>query len=259
MLLKDLVSDSPKILLWGRPGTGKTVFATSYGAGMQIIDCNQGLLSAVKFQDKFTIERQKIDVIQIHEKIPDKAIAYAQVKETIMSIYNQLVKKTYPFKILCIDSFTDIADFALRYIQGNSSSFGKAISMQQWGLAINELDSLFMWVKAMPIPVVVLFHSKEGTDTTDHATEEIAIYGKNLPSKITSYFDEVLRVKLGPPVQGKCIPIIQTDPEAYMTVRTRGQVKSGQSTNIGLRELLSQLGWTEAKEVPAQTPVNPVK
>jgi hypothetical protein len=212
---------------------------------MQILDCNQGLLSALKFQDKFTPERRKVDVISALESDPSKAVAYGKVKDIIMSIYNQCVKGTYPFKILAIDSFTDIADFALRYIQGNSASFGKAITMQQWGLAINELDSLFMWIKAMPIPVVVLFHSKEGLDVNDHITEEIAIYGKNLPAKITSYFDEILRQKIRI-VQMKSEPYLQTSPEAYMTVRSRGQLRDGQSTNIGLRDLLKQLGWEES-------------
>ena len=242
--IADLQPIVPKILLWGRPGTGKTPFVASYGAGLQLIDCDRGLLSSRTLQDMWTSNRQKVDVISCLEEDPSKALAFAKLKSTVMDIYNQCVKKTYPFSVLCIDSFTTVADFALRYIQGNSASFGKPITQPQWGLAISELDNIFIWLKAMPIPVCVIFHQREGTDINDHVTEELAIYGKNLPAKIISYFDEVLRIKMRI-VNGKAQPYIQTQPEAYTIIRSRGQLKDSQLCDIGFRALLEQLGWKE--------------
>lgn len=245
MKLSDIPMPIPKILLWGKPATGKTPFVMSYGEGMQMIDTDRGLLSSIKLQDKFTAQRHAVDVITCYEDDPNKAQAFAKFKQTVMDVYNQCVKKTYPYKVLAVDSFTTIADYALRSIQGNSSSFGKAVTQQQWGLAINEIDNCFMWLKAMPIPVVVIFHAREGVDHSDHVTEEISIYGKNLPAKIISYFDEVLKMKMNI-FGGKPEPVIMTMPEAYTTIRSRGSLKSGQkATEISFKDLLTQLGWKE--------------
>ncbi len=243
MLLKDIPQTPPKILLWGKPGVAKTPFVTSYGEGMQLIDCDNGLESSRKFVDKWQPERAKVDVISCLESDPTKAVAFNNVKREVMDIYNKCNAKTYPFKILAIDSFTTLADFALRSIQANSGALNKpgGVTMQMWGLAIAEIDNLFMWLKALPIPVVVIFHDRE-SDEGGTTTQEIAIFGKNLPRKIISYFDEVLRQKVRIE-SGKMVPYLQTMSDATSIARSRGNIKDGFKTDDGFRALLASLNW----------------
>jgi hypothetical protein len=235
------------ILLWGKPGSGKTPFVTSYGEGMQFIDCDDGLLSSKTLVDKWQPDRQKIDVIQCLENDPNKAEAFNKVKRAVNDIYTQCTKKTYPYKVVAIDSFTTLADFALRQICGNSGKLNQpgGVSQQMWGLAISELDNLFIYLKAIPLPKVVIFHDRETTEGTGEnqvTVQEISIFGKNLPRKIISYFDEVMKVKVRT-VSGKMEPYLQTMPDAFTVVRSRGAIKDGFKTELGLRELLNQLGW----------------
>lgn len=246
VMISEIKSSPPKILIYGKSGTGKTLFVTSFGKGMQLIDTDRGLRSVVKFQDKWTTSRHAIDVIECLENDPTQALAFNKFKAVIMEIFNACQKKTYLYKILAIDSFTTLADFALRAVQGNSGSktFTNP-SQQQWGLAIGELDNVFMYLKALPIPVVVIFHNREaaeGSGATAITTQEIAIFGKNLPGKIVSYFDEVLWQKMKS-ISGKPFPYLQTVPDGTGIVRSRDGIPNDFDVNRGFGELMNILGW----------------
>jgi hypothetical protein len=251
VLLSELKPPIPKVLLWGKPGTGKTLFVTSFGAGMQLIDTDRGLLSAMKHKDQWSEHRAKVDVVECLENDPTKATAFDKFKSTILDITNQCRAGTYPFKVLAIDSFTTLADFALRQVVGNSGQLqlGKYTnpSQQQWGLAIGELDNIFMYIKALPIPVVTIFHNRESTEGTGAqavTVQEIAVFGKNLPGKIISYFDEVLLQKMST-FSGKPDPSLQTVPDAFTIVRSRNSVPNGFKCNDGFRKFLETTGWKE--------------
>jgi SpoVK/Ycf46/Vps4 family AAA+-type ATPase len=45
--LKDLKFQHPKILLWGRPGCGKTALALTLGTRAQVLDCDEGLMTGM--------------------------------------------------------------------------------------------------------------------------------------------------------------------------------------------------------------------
>lgn len=241
----DLVRTPPKVLLWGKPGTGKTPFLTSYGKGLQLIDCDNGLRSSITLKDSWYESRQQIDVIQILENNPLEATAWKRMKDTIADIYTQCQRKTYPYEVLGIDSFTVLADYALRHVMKGVGKLNQTPRIQDWGLAIQEVDNLFVWIRAMPIPVIMIFHDREGEETlgeTKIVTSEIAIFGRQLPRKIVSYFDEIIRV-LARQVGGKLDPYLQTIPDAFTVVRSREALPDGLKTSIGLKELLSKIGW----------------
>lgn len=238
-----------KILLWGEPGVGKTPFATSFGEGLHIIDCNQGLLSSKTLRDEWFDNRQKISVTTCYEEAPDKATAWAKFREIIMAISNEVQQKKYPFKVLVIDSFTDIAGFCIRSIRANSGGLAKPMSMQLWGLAIDEIERIFTYIIALPIPVVVIFHSKDvdiGEGSNEKTVTKVGIFGKNLPSNITAMFDEVVKQKVRIS-SGKMEPYLQVMRDADTVVRTRGQMPDGFLTKLGLRDYLTVLGWKEIK------------
>lgn len=246
--LSSLPPRPPKILLWGKPGTGKTPFVTSFGQGLQFLDADDGLKSSLTLKDSWATERLKIDVLQFLESTPDKANAFVDLRTYIQRVvYPQCALGTYPYDLLAIDSFTQVADYALRYIAGNSgklSSMG-AISQQMWGLAIAEIDMLFSYIKALPIPVVTIFHDREATEGSGDSAvtfSEISIFGKNLPRKIISYFGEVVRQRVRT-VSGKMEPYLQTIPDSVTVVRSRSAVPDGFLTSLGFREFLKLLGW----------------
>jgi len=245
--LSDTPITPPKIILYGEGGVGKTCFVATYGEGLQLIDCNRGLLSAKTLKDKWTAERHKIDVVSCYESDPKRATAWGILKKTVLQIYEDCLKGIYPHKVLAIDSLTDVAEYALRGICGNSGSLGQPekVTQAQWGLAIAEVYNLFVYLRALPIPVVITAHTMIVTIGTgkDAVTRQVlSIYGKNLAPNLINLFDEVDYVKTRI-VQGKPEPYLQTMKDAFVQAKTRSQLVDGTKLDIGFREYMKLLGW----------------
>ena len=260
MLLSALPQYPPKLLIYGAPGTGKTCFAATFGEGMEFIDLDGNLQSARTLKDKWTEQRHKIDVTPCHELDPFKALAWTKFSDRIRMITKLCQEKKYPMKCLCIDSFTALADSCLRMIKINTGVLtpdakpGKLMGIQMWGMAIDEIHRVLTFVKALPIPVIVLFHDRqdtegEGDNVVIHT--RINIFGAQLPPKIIGMFDDVLRMKMRD-VQGKPQPYLQTIPDAFTTIRSNSQIPNNFLCERGLRDLLSLIGW---KEDSTQKPV----
>lgn len=252
MKLSELPIPIPKVLIWGKPGCGKTPFITSYGKGLQVIDLDRGMGSSMTLSDKWKESRKDVDVIDCFESDATKAQSWSLFKKTLASIYAECVKGTYPYEVLAIDSFTTLASNVLRSILANSNKLGQsgAMTQQFWGLAISEIENQFAYIQALPIPVVVTFHDREvteGAGTAQVTYQEIAIYGKNLPRTLISVFNEVWRQCVRT-TGGKMTPYLQTVPDAYSLCRSGRALKNETLTDLGLKEVLNLLGWTPLKK-----------
>ena len=224
---------------------------------MLFLDIDDGLLSSVHLKDSFQSDRQKIDVERFVEDNPNKALAYAALKKRILELHDQYSKcptpALYPHSVIAIDSFTQLSNNCLRFIQSNSGTLNTigtakqpAMTQGMWGLAISELENLLNFIKTFPVPVIMVFHAKEdmmaSSDKEDRLIEKISIFGKNLPASIVSYFDEVIKVRTRME-SGKMTPYLQTVPDAVTTCRSRAGLPDGTKTSIGFRDFLKQLGW----------------
>jgi len=257
-LLSDLKQYPPKLLLYGAPGTGKTCFVTSFGEGMEFIDLDGNLQSARTLKDKFHDQRQKVEVTSCLEEDPFKALAWMKFGDRIRLITKLCMEKKYPHQILAIDSFTSLADSCLRMVKINSgvitpnATVAKGMTQQLWGLAIDEIDRVLTFIKALPIPVVVIFHDRQDTEKEgdiDVTRTRINIFGTQLPPKIIGKFDDVLRQKIRQ-VQNKVQPYLQTIPDAFTVARSNSQIPDNFLCERGLRELLGLIGWKESASTP---------
>ena len=243
--LNDLPKRPAKIALWGKPGTGKTVFVTSYGEGMQFLDCDNGLRSALTTKDGWEKERLKIDVVQAVETDPDRATAWVKTRDFIQSVYQQCRDKKYPFQVLAIDSMTALAEHARRYIISNSGKLNTStpMTLPQRGLVNTEVLNLLVYITALPIPVVVILHSQDtsiGQGDKEIIYSEMGLPGKEVPRELPKQFDEILRMQVRQ-VQGKLEPYLQTIPDAFSNVRSRSNLVDGFRAALGFRKLLEQI------------------
>lgn len=242
MELSNIALTPPKILLYGPPGTGKTAFATSAGAGTQIIDLDLGIRTASTFKDSWTSSRSKIDVIQISDSNPLIASSLQILKSKLLTISDQCSKSTYPYRLLVVDSLSAIGDMAMRSVMSNSGGLDNKREIQHWGLAIKEVENCIFILRTLPIAVILIAHAQRDKIGTQDIVE-VAIFGKNLPSGILRHFDEVWFSYIEPGPGGKDKYRVQTSSDAIKTARTRSQISSFDTSN-GLLPLLTSMNWS---------------
>jgi len=240
-MLKEIEPHAPKILLMGIYGTGKTVFATSAGKGTVVIDLDNGLKSVRTFQDQFHKARQEIEVKKCWEDDPEKAVSFLKARSFITGIARDIREGKSEYKVLVLDSYTKLADGAVRHIMDQNGMLGKPPRIQHWGMAFLEIENLLLILHSLPIAVIVIAHLRRIEDD-GVSRYEIATPGQKLPEKIPTYFDEVWATQIrGTGTQQKYT--IQTRGSTLIPCRTRSQVEDDINQNLGLREILRRMNY----------------
>ena len=230
-----------KILLFGPYGSGKSCFSTTAGGYTQVLDLDDGLESARSLKDAFTSVRAEVDVIEAHENEPDKAMAFMKARSYIASIASQCRKGTYPFKILVIDSLTNLHEYCMRMILSNSGLLGQKPRIQDWMMRDIEFLNLCITLKSLPIVVILIAHQQiTEQDSINVITPFLP--GKSLPPNLISKFDEVLYMKPTLVAGGKTEYRIQNVSTTSICVRTRSNFPNNLNADIGLLEILKLMG-----------------
>jgi adenylate kinase family enzyme len=245
---------SRKILIYGRPGTGKTAFALTAGARAFMLDLDSGVLVAEHLNDAFREDRLSVAVKTFVEPEPaTKAMAYQQVKEELLSISNLCRQDKFPYEVVILDSVTMLADYALNFILRNSGKLGQQPEIQHWGLAINEVKLVMNILRTIPRHVIVIGHEQRRQSETDHGTTkteriQLSVFGKNLPDQVAACFDEMWRFIVAP---GPAY-LIQTVPGAKADAKSRSCITNKASVNHGFWKILERMSENPTKETKPQ-------
>lgn len=247
MKVSDIEGKPPKVLLWGDVGSWKTSLLLTLGAPLQVLDFDDGCLTGVKLQDRWTEDRRAVDVIQFLEPAPHKvATVFQRAKQKIIEISNECALKKYPFGALGIDSLSALADASLQQILSNSGRLGQQPEIQHWGLAFSQLKDLVAVLRTLPIPVIYIGHEQVksvGEGASRRETLELALNGKNLGNQICRYCDEIWYSRIKPVGSGKYVQQLQTVDDGTIPCRSRGCIPNNINAEIGMWELLKLAGY----------------
>src|SRR6185503_1391999 len=116
MKLSEAQIPTPKILLYGPPGGGKTVLASSLGEGCCYLDLDLNINSAKTTVDPLQVERGKIDWYPYVDENPLKPARWGRFKSKVLELLNSAEKKTLQYKSVVIDSLTSAGDAALKNV-----------------------------------------------------------------------------------------------------------------------------------------------
>ncbi len=240
MKLKEMTKKNWKIILFGPVGVGKTGLALTLGEKAQVLDMDDGLITGQAMQDKFTKDRLEVDVKTAYEEKLDTAMAFPKAKGIITSVCNLCMKGDYKFDYFILDSLTALAEASLRSTMFLSGRLGTAPEIQHWGMAFMEIKDIMLMLRMLPITVVLIAH-EQTREVDKQPVVEIAVQGKNLPSQIPRYFDEVWRMMIRNLAGGKKSYVRQTKGTAAVKVRSRGDLDDMIDTGIGMKGILAKL------------------
>ena len=244
MQLNKIKRKAPKSITFGPLGTGKTLFWQTGGECVHIVDCDDGSQSGLYWKDKWSAERELVDVKRFVEPDPDVVSGFIRVRTHLLDIARKVKSGTWPYPVVVIDSLTSLVEMAVRQTMYNSGRLvnGKidTVRIQDWGNAFVEVTNLLCHAKSMDVAVVLIAHQ---TIIEEGASKKITIAcrGKNLPNEIPRLFDEVWYHRKEDLSGGKLKIKIITKPTEMLDIRSRANLPAEFSVGVGAEVVLKKM------------------
>lgn len=186
-----------KALVYGRPGTGKTVLCAT-GPNPLIISAESGLLS---------IRHMRVPVVQV------------TTIQDVLDVYNWLrTPAARDIHTVCLDSLSEIAEKVL-----TAEKRGKSHGQQAYGAMNDRVIEMAKDFRDLPGKHVI-FTAKEGFET-NNATGITRIVpeapGKTIGPALPYLFDIVLHLEVGRDPQGNTFHYARTRPDAMVDAKDR--------------------------------------
>lgn len=255
--------DPARILFYGFPGTGKTTFVLTAGADLELLDVDRGYQPGKTHKDQWSPRRLKAEIFSEPDDNVTVPRAFFKIKSKIYEIADQCARKTYPYKVVALDSLTKLCDAAMAYVRYNSGTYKLGVegknnsqpTQPEWGLAISAIEQVLAVFTALPVTTIVITHVLKESTEGGGSTERMHVFGAKLPNVLGGYFDEIWRANIlkGGGAEGDKY-VIQTQATPFMVARSRYGLPNNFEMNRGLPEALSVLGTPLVRITPAAPP-----
>ena len=247
--LKDMKQDErgPKIICYGRPGSGKSAFWLTLGSTCLYLDCDCGWRTGKTLKDRWSEERGEVELKECWETDGQKATAFSKTDSLIKTFAAGIKTGKIKERVIVVDSFTSLAEGAMRDVLYTCGRLGTNPEIQHWGMMFNKILGLVMNLKSLPVAVVLIMHDQIN-EIDDRNYIDLAIPGQKLSPKIKPYFDEIIYAKVKNLAGGKTGYTIQTKSTASLQVRSRSNLPGEFDMNEGAQKLFQLMGYSTAAQ-----------
>lgn len=202
MNTKEMLTENLRlnVLLYGKSGTGKTTFACSFPKPF-LFDFDKGMLS----QRGRDVEYETYAGVSAYQDFEVK------LKE---------LEKECPYETIILDSITTMQEYLMsKILMMNRRS---QPTLHEWMAMVTELKDIFMRLTKHSKHLVVIAHERL---MQDEITGEImyvpVVVGKQLPSLLPMWFDEMYRCTVSRDKEGTPEYGILTASDVKYTARSR--------------------------------------
>lgn len=242
----------PFIILEGDSGVGKTVLATTLGAGAYLHAFEQNYASAITLQDDFTQARRSVtlfkDYVEPSSFHPDTCI-WSQFKKDLDwwgKMYSSPPEgKPLPLALI-FDGITPMLSALWRYLLDGDIRIPK---FEDWNKYQTEMISVMNKIRFIPCAKILIAHvqwdqRKKYKDDPDPINFlELAVPGKNMPNVLCSMVSEVWLLKAFQEPGNKVSRKLTTWSNDYLKLKTTVQIPNNQDISCGMGKLLDMIGY----------------
>jgi len=191
---KDLV----KVLVYGEPGAGKTVFAAGFPGPILYLDFDHKVSSAARFYAKDADRLKQIEVVNLSPALAKNPITELESRIKELAEYQR--KNEYPYRTLVVDSVTTFSSACLAHIVQIKPGIKRVITaqgqqpgVQDFGILKREFQRLIPGLLTLEMNVVMLGHiSIQKDEFTGELIRGVLMDG-SFAEQLPIYFEEVYR------------------------------------------------------------------
>ncbi len=246
MKVSELISKGkyfPSLLAYGPLGTGKTAFFGQLGAQGEMWDFDNGFRTLEFFKDPFTLLRQETEVKTYFEPSITSPSTFLEAKEYLSETYRKLKQGKCEHKVIVLDSFTGFFKAVRAYYMSNSGAAGQLPQIQHWGGMFNEVENFLRIFMSLPCITILIAHDCAITDSAGGTKYTLLCPGKNLPTQVAGFFDDVFYCRIAKVGAGKSSYILTSKATAAVASRTRTGFTDDWPMDKGLWGFLEALGY----------------
>lgn len=228
MLMSDLpTTDLVKVLVFGEPGSGKTVFACGFPGPILLLDFDNKASSAARFYAKDTERLKQINVENMSATFTEDPIA--AFSKLVSKLAEEQKTGKYTYKTLVLDSITTFSMACLNHIiktnpgiNRTKSTQGTQPSQQDYGILSREFQRIIPGLLTLDMNIVMTGHiSVEKDDLTGELSRGVLMDGK-FGAKLPIFFEEVYRAHVEEAPGGARKYLAQTQPnQKYGKIRSQ--------------------------------------
>lgn len=187
-----------KVLVYGEPGGGKTVFAAGFPGPILYLDFDNKISSAARFYAAEEERLKQIEVKNLSSALTANPIQ--EMEKIIAELIEQQKKSTYLYKTLVLDSVTTFSAACLGHIVKTNPGIKRVITaqgqqpgMQDFGILKREFQRLIPGLLTLDMNVVMLGHiSIQKDELTGELIRGVLMDG-SFADQLPIYFEEVYR------------------------------------------------------------------